>query len=142
MITLVEDASKFYREVVAPTEFISSPQGTFTTKISPITRMDFLSGSGLAILFLIQKVVMSTFFLFASISTLFQHKNFKASFRQNAQEMPKYLGAILLGYAGAFIPHTINKKILHLPQVSQKNLLSSSLSLLPRGTAPVNACKY
>lgn len=111
---MLEEISNFYKEVVAPSEIDMTPQGMMTT-IPPLTRFYFLVGAGLAIFVFIQKVALAIFFLVASIFTCFQSQYTKASLFQNAQEIPTYLGAIIVGYIGAVIPQTMNERVLHIP---------------------------
>jgi hypothetical protein len=58
---MIEKIPNFYKEVVAPVQININPQG-MTRTIFPITRLNFLVGSGLAAIFLIQKIALSIFF--------------------------------------------------------------------------------
>lgn len=111
---MVEGISNFYREAIAPRRYEFTPEGN-SARIDPLTRTDYIGGSGIATLFLIQKIALSVFFLAATIFTCFQHQSFKASLLQNTKEIPIYLGAIALGYLGAIMPETVNERVLHIP---------------------------
>jgi hypothetical protein len=114
MSGITDSISDYYRDVIAPQQMTFDSQG-MVKQISPLTQLDFLTGSGLAILFLVQKIAFSLFFLLANIFTLAQNQNLRVSFSQNAQEGLKYAGAIPLGWVGFLIPNAINASILHIP---------------------------
>lgn len=111
---MIEEISRFYKDVVAPLEIVVDPQG-MTTTILPLSRMNFCTGSSVAILLLVQKVAFSIFFLVVSIFTCFKYQHTRASLLQNVQEIPTYLGAIPFGLIGIVIPQTLNERILHIP---------------------------
>jgi hypothetical protein len=100
--------------VIAPVEITVSPPG-YIRKISPISRLDFTTGAGLAILFLVQKIAQSIFFFAGSVLTLGLHKGTRTSLLKNAKEGLVYAGAIPLGIGGIFFPQTINQEILQIP---------------------------
>ncbi|KIC70948.1 hypothetical protein [Candidatus Protochlamydia amoebophila] len=97
----------FYRDVIAPLETTVNSQRS-VKKISPISRLDFNTGAGLAILFLVQKIAQSIFFLAGSVATLGLHEGMRISLLKNAKEGLVYAGAIPLGIVGIFFPQTIN----------------------------------
>lgn len=104
----------FYRDVIAPLEITINSQGS-VKKISPISRLNFNIGAGLAILFLVQKIAQSIFFLVGSVLTLGLHEGMRTSLLKNAKECLVYAGAIPLGIVGIFFPQTINQAVLQIP---------------------------
>lgn len=110
---MIEETASFYREAIAPLVFTSGPEANI--KIFPLTRVDFFGGAGLSVGFLVHRVALSALYLAACIFTCFLHQDFRSSLIQNAQEIPKYAAAIPLGFVGAFIPQTINERVLQIP---------------------------
>ncbi len=104
----------FYKDTIAPLEITVNSQGGIK-KILPISRLNFNTGAGLASLFLVQKIVLSIFYLAGSIVTFGLHKGMRASLLKNLKEVLVYVGAIPLGFIGVFFPQTINQVVLQIP---------------------------
>ena len=104
----------FYGDVIAPLEITGNSQGS-VKKIGPLSRLDFNTGAGLAILFLVQKIAQSIFFLLGSVLTLGRHEGMRTSLLKNAKECLVYAGAIPVGIVGIFLPQTINQSVLQIP---------------------------
>lgn len=106
---MIEEVSKFYRNVAAPSV------GGAISMIYPLQRIDFLSGTGVAVIFLIKKVAESAIYLVASIFTCFNNKNYVDPLLYSIKKIPTYAGAIPLGIVGALFPKMINEKVLGIP---------------------------
>lgn len=102
----------FYRDAIA--EITVNSQKS-VKKISPISRLNFNACAGLAILYLVQKIAQSIFFLAGSVVTLGLHEGMRTSLLKNAKEGLVYAGAIPLGIVGIFFPQTINQVVLQIP---------------------------
>lgn len=113
-MSISTEICNFYKDVIAPLESTFTPQGA-CTKISPISRLEFSAGAGLAILFLVQKIAQSIFFLAGSVLTIGLHEGMRNSLLKNAKECLVYAGAIPLGIVGIFFPQTINQEVLQIP---------------------------
>jgi hypothetical protein len=115
-MSICGEISKFYREDIACRETTASPNGPGATeKILPITRLNFNTGAGLAILFLVQKIAMSIFFLAGVIVTCGLYQDVRASLSRNVKGGLVYAGVISLGFIGVLFPQTVNQKILQIP---------------------------
>lgn len=109
----------FYRNHIAPQE-IAGQKSTnnscyFVKKTSPISRLEFFGGAFFSLLYLVQKVAQSIFFLVGSILTLGLHEGTRKYFLKNAREGLVYTGAVALGLSGILFPQTINQEILEIP---------------------------
>jgi hypothetical protein len=111
---MIQGISKFYKEEIASTITEGNSQRT-TKTIIPLTRTNFIVGSGLASIFLIKKIAYSALLFVENIFTAFQNLKLRNSLSHNVQQIPTYLGAVLLGYVGIIIPETINEKAFGIP---------------------------
>jgi hypothetical protein len=75
----------FYRDTIASVKIQLHSQGGGVKKIFPISGFDFNAGAVLAIIFLVQKIAQSIFFLVCSIVTLGLHDGMRTSFLKNAK---------------------------------------------------------
>ena len=105
-MSAMSGVQEFYRDVIAPIE---------SNVIMPVSRIDFLTGSGIAAAYLIQKVVAFIFFAIVNTFSGFQFEGLVDSFIRNAQEIPMYLGAIPVGLLGALFPQTVNESFVGIP---------------------------
>ena len=105
--------SNYYKEIGSFT-IETTPQG-LRKKILPYTRLDFITASGLSIIFLVKQVAVSLFFLVVNVLTCGLNRSYRASLQENCVKGCTYFGAIILGYSGALFPQTVNEQFLHIP---------------------------
>jgi hypothetical protein len=104
----------YYRNVVAPTTMVANQQDSYRD-IFPISRVNFSCGAVFAIVFLVQKIALSTFYLAGTVLTLGLHKGIRDALLRNVKDGLAYAGAIPLGILGIFFPQTINRTVLEIP---------------------------
>ncbi len=110
------DISNFYRDDIAHLEIsFTLEQGIKQgiKKISPLSRMDFMVGAGLATLFLVHKVGLYIFTLARCVVTG-PNQDLRNSLSRNWKEILVYGGAIPLGWIGVIYPPFVND-ILQIP---------------------------
>lgn len=110
------EVCNFYRDVVATQQLVVNlKSNNRVEKISPLSRWEFCTGGGLAILFLVNNIARSIFFLIGSVMTIGFHEGIKISLLKNSKKGLIHAGAILLGILGILFPQIINKQILNTP---------------------------
>jgi hypothetical protein len=108
---MCEGISKYYLGVIAPIKTVFGGGGVQKVEISPISRINFLTGSTLAIGFLVQDVAKSVFSFFELFLTRFANEECADRFLKNVKQIPVHLGAIPVGYLGALFPQTVNEHL-------------------------------
>lgn len=112
---MLEGIRNFYIEHIASLEIRITPTGTSVKKISPVTRIEFCFGSALATVLLVQKIAQSTFYFLAAVFTGFKNESIQESMRLSCRDVGVFLGAIVVGNLGFFIPQTANNYWLRIP---------------------------
>lgn len=84
-------------------------------RVLPFTQFDFCGAIGISFLFIIQKVALSAFYLGGSVATGFLHEKTRNHFFQNLQDIPLYVGAVVIGNIGLLFPQMVNEKVLGIP---------------------------
>lgn len=85
------------------------------SKYQPLGRINFCFGAHLAVIFLIQKVAVSIFYIFLNVVTFGLKQNYRASLIENLREGLTSVGAIPVGLLGMLFPGTVNRHILDIP---------------------------
>lgn len=111
---MIHGIASFFRDNAAPVEVTIAGGVKNSIKILPLKRINFVAGSGLAVLFLVHAVAAATFYLVAAVFT--GRDAFFASFRKYTCSIPCYLGVIPTGYIGALFPETVNRFLLSIPR--------------------------
>lgn len=84
-------------------------------RYQPVGRLNFCVGAHFAVIWTIQKVVVSIFYLLLNVVTLGLKQSFRTSLMDNLKEGTTCLGAIPIGLAGVLFPETINQRVLQIP---------------------------
>lgn len=116
MEQIMSSVRHYYMDIVAPLVItVRAGQQEPVRYIAPLNTFDFLAGAGLAMLFLIQKVAFSIFYLIAALLNCYRDQNVNNFLFESLSEVVAYTIAIPIGYVGAVVPCLINPYVLHIP---------------------------